>query len=169
MLRPVIIEDFKWSLILAALGLSLAMIWQWPIIHQGIQGTLFPRLQELEQQEAARRLQGLRTLDLTQAYALHQQGGALFIDARPAAEYQELHIEGAVNLTAGQLERKPAPDLLRNLDPHQTIVVYCGSADCHASLQVAELLQSRGFTRVAVFLGGFRAWDEAGYPVDISR
>ena len=46
------------------------------------------------------------------------------------------------------------------------MIVYCAHEDCHASLQVAELLQNHGFSQVAVFLGGFRAWDEAGYPVD---
>jgi rhodanese-related sulfurtransferase len=34
---------------------------------------------------------------------------------------------------------------------------------------VAEKLQAMGFTRVEAFLGGFRAWDEAGYPVDTSK
>jgi rhodanese-related sulfurtransferase len=169
MLRTVIIPDLKWSLIFAALGLALALMWQWPVIHQGFQGALFPRIKELERQEAARRLEGIRTFDLPQVYALHQQGEALLIDARPPAEYRELHIEGAVNLTAKQLESGPAPDQLKKVDLHRAIIVYCANEDCHASLQVAELLQSRGFTQVAVFLGGFRAWDEAGYPVDVSR
>lgn len=169
MLRATIIHDLKWSLILATLGLSLGLIWQWPLIQQGWQGTLFPQIKELERQEAARRLEGIRTFNLEQVQALHQKGEALFIDARPPAEYRELHIEGAVNLTAKHLESGNAPDQLRNVDLHRAIVVYCANEDCHASLQVAELLQSRGFTQVAVFLGGFRAWDEAGYAVDVSR
>jgi rhodanese-related sulfurtransferase len=169
MLRTLIIHDLKWSLIFASLGLALAMIWQWPIMHQGFQGALFPRIKELEKQEAARRLEGMRTFNLPQVYALHQKGGAVFFDARPPAEYRELHIEGAVNLTAKQLESGQTPDQLKKVDPHGAIIVYCSNEDCQASLQVAELLQSRGFTRVAVFLGGFRAWDEAGYPVDVPR
>ena len=58
MWRTTIIHDLKWSLLLAALSLSLGLIWQWPVIHQGWQGTLFPKIKELERQEAARRLEG---------------------------------------------------------------------------------------------------------------
>jgi rhodanese-related sulfurtransferase len=145
------------------------MIWQWSLIQQGFRGTLFSHLKELERQEAARRLEGIRTFNLQQAYDLHQKGQTLFIDARAPGEYRELHIDGAVNLTTDQLKSLAVPDLLKNLDSNRPILVYCGHADCHASLQVAEILQSRGFTRVAVFMGGFRAWDEAGYPVDVSR
>ncbi len=169
MLRNTLIQDLKWSLIFSALGLVLGMIWQWPLIQQGFQGRLLSQLQELEKQEVTRRLEGVRTLNLDQVYALHQKGQALFIDARPPGEYQELHIEGAVNLTTEQLEGLMVPVSLKNIDPNRSIIVYCAHEDCHASLQVAELLQTRGFSQVAVFMGGFRAWDEAGYPVDVSR
>ena len=168
-LRTALIHDLKWSLILGALGLVLGLIWQWPLIQQGFQGQLFSHLKEMERQEAARRLEGVRTFNLQQAQALHQKGQTLFIDARPSAEYRELHIEGALNLTTEQLQGRTLPEMLKNIDLHQSIIVYCGHEDCHASLQVAELLQGRGFTQAAVFLGGFRAWDEAGYPVDVSR
>jgi rhodanese-related sulfurtransferase len=49
------------------------------------------------------------------------------------------------------------------------IVVYCGQVNCDAALKVAEGLQALGFTRVSAFLGGFRAWDEAGYPADTNK
>lgn len=169
MLRPTLIHDLKWSVLLGVVSLALGLIWQSSFIQQGFQGTLFAQLKELEKQEAARRLEGIRTFNLQQAYSLHQEGQTLFIDARPLGEYRELHIEGAVNLTSQQLEGRTIPDLLQKLKANRSIIVYCGQEDCHASLQVAELLQSRGFTHVAVFLGGFRAWDEAGYPVDVSR
>ena len=169
MLRTTLIHDLKWSLVFGALGLILGMIWQWPLIQQGLQGQLFSHLKEMERQEAARRLEGVRTFNLQQAYALHQTGQTMFIDARPAAEYRELHIEGALNLTTEQLKGRTVPEMLKNIEPQRSIMVYCGQEDCHASLQVAELLQSRGFTQAAVFVGGFRAWDEAGYPVDVSR
>ena len=38
-----------------------------------------------------------------------------------------------------------------------------------AALRAAEKLQSMGYSRVQVFMGGFRAWDDAGYPADISK
>jgi len=49
------------------------------------------------------------------------------------------------------------------------IVVYCGQVSCDLALKVAEKLQSLEFTRVTAFMGGFRAWDEAGYPADTGK
>ncbi len=163
------LQDLKWSLILGFLSLMLAALWQWPFLEQSYQGTLFSQIKELEHQKASRLLQGIRTYNLQQAYELQQQGKILFIDARPPSEYRELHIEGAINLTADELNGLNDPELLKRLNPPRAILVYCANEDCHASLKVAELLQNRGISQVAVFLGGFRAWDEAGYPVDVSR
>ena len=49
------------------------------------------------------------------------------------------------------------------------IVVYCGQANCDLALKVAEKLQGLGFTRVTAYMGGFKAWDEAGYPADTGK
>ena len=169
MLPTTLNQDLKWSLILGFLSLFLAVLWHWPIVQQSYQGELFSQIKELERQKAAQLLQGIRTFNLQQAYALHQQGETIFIDARPPAEYRELHIEGAINLSADELNVIKDTELYKRLNPKRTMIVYCAHEDCHASLQVAELLQNRGFSQVVVFLGGFRAWDEAGYPVDVSR
>jgi rhodanese-related sulfurtransferase len=168
-MADIFIQDLKWSLILGLLSLFLAIIWQWSFIEQTWQGKLFSQIKELEDQEAARRLQGVRTFNLEQAYALFQEHNALFVDARPPGEYRELHIEGAINLTAEQFNNTNITELFKKIDSPQVIIVYCAHEDCHASLQVAELLQNHGFTQAGVFMGGFRAWDEAGYPVDVSR
>jgi rhodanese-related sulfurtransferase len=167
--RTTFFQDLKWSLTLNLLSLILAALWQWSFLEQSYRGNLFSQIKELEQQKATRMLQGVRTYNLQQAYELQQRGKTLFIDARPPAEYRELHIEGAINLTADELNNLNDAQLLEKLNPHRPILVYCANEDCHASLHVAELLQTRGFSQVAVFLGGFRAWDEAGYPVDVSR
>ncbi len=169
MLPTTLIQDLKWSLILGFLSLMLAALWQWPVLMQSYQGTLFSQIKELEQQKASRLLQGIRTYNLQQAYELHQQGKILFIDARPPSEFRELHIEGAINLTADELNGLNDSELSKRFNPQRPILIYCANEDCHASLKVAELLQNRGFSQVAVFLGGFRAWDQAGYPVDVSR
>jgi rhodanese-related sulfurtransferase len=49
------------------------------------------------------------------------------------------------------------------------IVVYCSQESCDDALKLAKKLREAGFTRVSAFTGGFRAWDEAGYPADIGR
>jgi rhodanese-related sulfurtransferase len=55
------------------------------------------------------------------------------------------------------------------LNKDREIVVYCGQVSCDLALKVAEKLQALGFTRVTAFIGGFRAWDEAGYPADTGK
>jgi 3-mercaptopyruvate sulfurtransferase SseA len=58
---------------------------------------------------------------------------------------------------------------LAGIAKDREIVVYCSQASCDLALEVAEKLQALGYTQVRAFMGGFRAWDEAGYPADTSK
>lgn len=161
--------DLKWALLLAGFGMALGLLWHWDVIQHSLRGTLSLQIAAVEKEEAARRLAAIPTYTLDQAVALHEQRRAVFIDAREPEEYRELHIAGALSLPASQISQRLVESTLPNLALDQPIVVYCGSVDCHASLRVAEFLKKQGFSQVAVYVGGFRAWDEAGYPVDIVR
>jgi 3-mercaptopyruvate sulfurtransferase SseA len=55
------------------------------------------------------------------------------------------------------------------LEKTRQILVYCSQESCDDALKLGKILQALGFTQVLAFAGGFRAWDEAGYPVDTSR
>ena len=112
--------------------------------------------------------QGVKTINLGQAYALFQDGKVLFIDARPADEYAEIHIPKALNLPPKMLKNQAA-EKMAGIAKDREIVVYCGQASCNLALKVAEKLQALGFTRVKAFMGGWRAWDEAGYPAATSK
>ncbi len=72
-----------------------------------------------------------------------------------------------MNLPLPKVE-KVGNQAVADIAKDRQIVVYCAEAHCDIALKVAEKLQSLGFTRVSAFLGGFKAWDEAGYPVDTS-
>ena len=65
----------------------------------------FAHLEEQRQQRRQVEFQGVKTLNLAQAYAIFQGGQALFVDARDPDEYAELHVAGAVNLTPDLLKR----------------------------------------------------------------
>jgi len=138
----------------------------WSLVRHGFQGDLAARLEHWREQYRQSEFPEIKTVNLEQAYALYRQGDTVFIDARPEPEFNELHIAGAVNLTADRLNHQGV-DTLAGIDRQRQIVVYCGQKNCDASLEVAEVLQARGFINVMAFLEGFRAWDEAGYPVDI--
>ena len=90
---------------------------------------------------------------------------ALILDAREPEEYAEGHVPGARNMTYEQAATDPA--LLEQLDAGgRPIIVYCGGGECEVSLRLADELIGSGFTRVAVYLGGFPEWDAAGKPVE---
>jgi rhodanese-related sulfurtransferase len=135
-----------------------------PLVRVAWQGGLTAHLAKVRESRRQVQFQGVRTVNLPQAQALWERG-ALFIDARKPEEFSELHIEGAFNLPP-EIFEKEGVELLVGLPKDRQIVVYCGQEACDNSLKAAEKLQSQGFTQVMAYIGGFRAWDEAGFPVD---
>lgn len=161
-------QDLGWAAFILVIAAVVGLVHHWALVKVAFQGELRPFLEKLRTQERQVRFQGVQTVSLEQAYDLHREGKALFVDARPPDEYAELHISGAVNLPPDDLEKGPESRLAGSAKDRD-LVVYCGQANCDAALKVAEKLQSLGYTRVAAFLGGFRVWDEAGYPADTGK
>ena len=46
------------------------------------------------------------------------------------------------------------------------MVTYCGGGSCEISISVAWELLGVGKTHIAVYMGGFPEWAQAGYPVE---
>jgi rhodanese-related sulfurtransferase len=141
---------------------------QWPLVRASWRGELAARLSQVRDQRRQEQFQGVKTVNLAQAYALFQQGQGLFIDARPADEFNELHVPKSLNIPPDRVETGVA-EKVAGLAKDKEIVVYCGQVSCDLALKVAEKLQALGFTRVTAYIGGFRAWDEAGYPADTGK
>ena len=99
---------------------------------------------------------------------LHDAGAALFIDAREDWEFAEGHIPGAINLPYEQAITDPAA--LEKIDQGgKPIVIYCGGGSCEVSISVAWELLGVGKTHIAVYMGGFPEWEEAGFPVEKAK
>jgi rhodanese-related sulfurtransferase len=60
------------------------------------------------------------TIDLAGLRGLIASGAQL-VEVLPAAEYQELHLSGAINIPLKQLDAEST----QQLDPGRDIVVYC--------------------------------------------
>lgn len=161
-------QDLAWAGLILGLAVFVGLAQQWTLVRLSWQGELAARLEQMREQVRKEQFQGVKTVNLEQAYTLFQQGQALFIDARTPEEYAELHIPRALHLTLERLAESKG-QAVAGLDRDREIVVYCGQVSCNSALKVAEKLQTLGFTRVAVYLGGFRAWDEAGYPADTDK
>ena len=161
-------QDLAWTGFILLLAAAVGLAQHWPLVKVSWQGGLAAYLDKMRDQRRAERFQGVPTLNLAQTYTRHQQGKALFIDARPGEEYQELHIAGAVNVPAEALGGDGGA-LPAGIPKDREMVVYCGEVHCDLALKTAERLQALGYSKVLVFLGGFKAWDEAGYPAETSK
>lgn len=161
-------RELAWTIGLLGLAVILGLMFHWPLVQASLRGNLTALLDQKRQERREVQFQGVRTLDLAQAYQIWQEKRALFVDARKAEEYQELHVQGAVNVAPETWEELSASELMQ-MDRMRELVVYCSQESCDDALKLAKKLRAAGFTRVMAFTGGFRAWDEAGYPADTSR
>jgi rhodanese-related sulfurtransferase len=148
----------------AILGLSF----HWSLVQASFRGNLTALLDQKRQERREVQFQGVKTLDLAQAYQIWQEKQALFVDARKAEEYQELHVQGAVNFPPETWAELSSAKLIQK-ERTRELVVYCSQESCDDALKLAKKLRAAGFSRVLAFTGGFRAWDEAGYPADTGR
>jgi rhodanese-related sulfurtransferase len=95
--------------------------------------------------------------------AAYNDGSALFVDARPAAEFRAAHLAGAFHLPfEAFLAGRPA--VLDFLPTDFPLIVYCGGGDCDASHQVERMLRTFGYQQVEIFEPGWPAILAAGLP-----
>ena len=88
----------------------------------------------------------------------------VLVDVREESEWQKDHLPGAIHMSKGVIERdveQKVPDL------NAEMVLYCGGG--FRSALAADNLQKMGYTNVISMDGGFRAWKDAGLPVEPSR
>ena len=83
------------------------------------------------------------------------------LDVRPADEFAQGHLPGAVNIPLSDLEAR-----LADLDPGKEIVAYCRGAYCVFSFEAVAALRARAFTARRLE-DGYPEWKAAGFPVAI--
>lgn len=83
------------------------------------------------------------------------------VDTREESEYARGRLPGAMHISKGVIER----DIERSIpDKNASIVLYCGGG--FRSVLAAENLQKMGYENVESMDGGWRGWNEAGYPTE---
>jgi rhodanese-related sulfurtransferase len=104
----------------------------------------------------------VREIDIEGYKALRAAGEPhLLVDVREDSEWNAGHAQGSMHLGKGIIERdieKQVPD--RNTK----LVLYCGGG--YRSALAADNLQKMGYSNVISLDGGWRAWNEAGLPVE---
>ena len=102
----------------------------------------------------------VREVDVEQALERVRQGARL-IDVREDNEWQRGHAAGAEHMGRGVIER----DIETAVPDHSAeLILYCGGG--YRSALAADNLRRMGYTNVYSLAGGWRAWKEAGAPVE---
>ena len=94
-----------------------------------------------------------RQITMDEAVAMmEEEEGYIILDVRTAAEFDEKHIPGAINIPNETIGTEAIPELP---DKGQLILVYCRSGN--RSKQASEKLVKLGYTNVVEF-GGIIDW-----------
>jgi len=94
-----------------------------------------------------------RQITMDEAVAMmEEEEGYIILDVRTAAEFDEKHIPGAINIPNEAIGAEVIPELP---DKDQLILVYCRSGN--RSKQASEKLVKLGYTNVVEF-GGIIDW-----------
>ena len=89
------------------------------------------------------------------------KSGTRVFDVREDLEYAASHVKGAEHLGKGIIER----DIEKTVPDKSTeFILYCGGG--FRSALAADVLSKMGYTNVLSMAGGWRAWNEAGAPVE---
>lgn len=97
-------------------------------------------------------------VNTTAAIQLVNQRQAVWIDVRPAEQFQVGHIAQARSVPAADLEQKAA-----SLPKNKPLVVVCDNG--RDSARAAAKLRAQGFADAVPLEGGMRAWLAASLPV----
>jgi rhodanese-related sulfurtransferase len=103
-------------------------------------------------------------ISLEEAQRLHKRSDVLFVDGRAMVEWEQSHIPGAVALPIGEFD-KNYDKYKRKIKHAKILVSYCHGEGCRLSDMLAQKLVDKGHHNVAVFWGGFPAWDGAQLPL----
>ena len=89
------------------------------------------------------------------------KSGATLIDVREDNEYEASHAKGSRHMARGIIER----DIVQTFPEKDTeLILYCGGG--YRSALSADMLQKMGYTNVWSMAGGWKAWEDAGAPVE---
>ena len=109
--------------------------------------------------DAKSRIKELNVADTRNRLAANPN--AKLIDVREDNEWNQAHAAGAEHLGKGIIERDIET---RVPDKSTELILFCGGG--YRSALAADVLQKMGYTNVWSMAGGWKAWKEAGAPIE---
>ena len=108
---------------------------------------------------------GAAEVDAATARALAERGVPM-IDVRASPDFNLGHIPGAKNLSlVVDLSKE---NLMQVAGPDDEVIFYCHGKYCPYSAYASAKAIVWGWRRVYRFAGGFPAWEDAGYSVEVT-
>lgn len=101
--------------------------------------------------------EGVRRVSPEEVY--HQKN-VLLVDVRTGAEFEEVHVEGAVLQPLHDIDVETIKERAKGKD---ACILICRSGK--RASQAAETLRNRGLPAIQVLEGGITAWESAGLPL----
>jgi phage shock protein E len=111
-------------------------------------------------QEQGTSSQVTQVVDAEQFASVVEQPDVVVLDVRTPAEFNDGHIEGAVNI---DVNGPTFADEIALLDPSGTYAVYCRSGN--RSAVAVQHMATQGFTSLYDLAGGAVSWQAAGYDL----
>lgn len=108
-----------------------------------------------------RRFSPVKEVGNLEATQLVNREDALLLDVRETREFEGGRLPNAVHIPLSQLEGR-AGELAKQIK--RPVIVYCMSGN--RSRSTGSALTRAGFTQVYSLQGGYRAWKDAGLPVE---
>jgi rhodanese-related sulfurtransferase len=131
--------EANWYLILAMVVSGAMLVW--PLVQ--------------------RRLSPVKDVGTLEATRLINSSNAVLVDLRETQEYEGGRLPKAVHIPLSQLESRSG-ELAKLKD--RPVVAYCMTGS--RSTLAAKVLERAGFKDVYQLRGGYRAWKDAGLPVE---
>ena len=114
-------------------------------------------------EEAPAEVAGSVLIDLDRAMTLWEEE-SVFLDVRPASNFEAGRIPGAVNLYVNEALNQ---DSMSEVAPQEAaVVVYCNGVKCGLSAKAIPMLVGWGYTQIYYMRDGYPGWKQAGFPVE---
>jgi len=112
---------------------------------------------------APTKVEGSVLIDLDRAMSLWEDE-VVFVDVRPASNYDAGRILGAVNLPVDTDLTKDSINVV--VDQDAPVVIYCNGIKCGLSAKAIPMLVDWGYSEIYYLREGFPGWEQAGLPIE---
>lgn len=104
---------------------------------------------------------GIQVVPLFDAVRALDEKSALFVDARSASAFAGAHIQGAVNVPAGDLQ-----EMVSLMNEERLMIIYCDGQGCDDALNLCRELRANDVANVRLLADGMEMWSRFDLAVE---